>query len=170
MPIRKLLLTFTLIGLPAVVQAAPNDPCDLDRLKSSRELHEVLSDRSVEIVALAGKTDRPSKERLARLITSTAPFSLGAGDVGRPLGSGLEGASALATLMDADGYGFAGWDYMDAPTDSCGPQTVTVTFTNRAEARRSEIEFSYENGRLVAATGWERSYKSGSLGQPPGQK
>lgn len=65
--------------------------------------------------------------------------------------------------MKADEYGFTGWDTMDMPTNGCGPHAAIVTFVNKREGRRSEVKFSFDNGRLISAEGWETPYNLGRL-------
>ena len=167
---RNLGLTLVLVMAPMAACAAPGEACDLAHVKSARELQDALGERSVEIVALAAQADSPSDARIALLVKPTASFSLGSGDVGRPLGAGVAGVHALTALMNADGYAFQGWDFMDMPTDGCAPQKVVVVFTDTVAKQRSEVEFSYVRGRLVAATGWEHSYTSGPLKRPRSDK
>jgi hypothetical protein len=135
--------------------------CPLANIESQRELHGFLSMQAVKIVELAGRGDR---ERLAALVNSSASFSLGAGDVGRPLGTGVQGAKALATEMSADAYRYLGWDYMDGPAKPCSSQKVTVEFVDSRHKTVSRVEFTFEDGRLANAIGWSQSYESGTLG------
>lgn len=140
--------------------ASSTTSCPLANIESQRELHEFLSLRAVEIVKLANSTDT---ERLAGLVAPSASFSLGAGDVGRPLGTGIHGAEALADTMGADTYRYLGWDYMDAPADPCSSQKVTVEFVDSERKRLAQVEFTFVDGRLANASGWERSFESGLL-------
>lgn len=102
-------------------------------------------------------------EGLAALVSPSANFSLGAGDVGRPLGAGVDGARALASTMSADTYRFLGWNYMDLPADPCSRQKVEVEFIDSRAKRVSRVEFTFEAGRVVDAEGWERSFETGRL-------
>lgn len=163
MKIRWAFLTIALMVPVSIAHAAEVGSCDFEKVTSTRELNDLLGKRSVEIVALAGRKDQPSADRLAKLVAPHSPFSLGASDVGRPLGKGVDGARALAATMKADEYGFAGWDFMDMPTNGCGHQVAIVIFVNKREARRSEVKFSFDNGRLTSAEGWETSYNLGRL-------
>jgi hypothetical protein len=40
---------------------------------------------------------------------------------------------------------------------------VSPKFTDK---RTSQVEFTFANGRVVAAKGWERTYATGSLRSP----
>src|SRR5690606_36668736 len=102
-------------------------------------------------------------DKLAALVTPSASFSLGAGDVGRPLGTGADGARELARMINADTYRFLGWDYMDMPANACSNQEVEVEFIDSQGKHVSRIKFTFESGRVVSAAGWERSYASGRL-------
>ena len=138
---------------------AAKSGCGIPEITSSRELHQFLSLRAVEAVRLASN----HKEGLAKLITPSATLTLGAGDVGRPLGTGTKGARELARTMNADTYRFLGWDYMDMPADACSKRKVEVEFTDSHGKNVSRVEFTFEAGRVVSAIGWERSYETGRL-------
>jgi hypothetical protein len=137
--------------------------CDLHEFTSSRELHQYLSLRAVEVVKRAANPDGG----VAALVAPTATFNLGAGDVGRPLGAGIDGARELARTMKADTYRFLGWDYMDMPTNACSkPEVeVEVDFIDSQGKHVSRVKFTFETGRvrLVSAVGWERSFETGRL-------
>jgi hypothetical protein len=137
--------------------------CDLANITSSRELNRTLSLRAVELVSRAGNAD----DSLTALVHPSASFSLGAGDVGRPLETGAAGARQLAQLMNADTYRFLGWDHMDGPADGCSKQKVEVEFIDSEDATMSRVEFDFEEGRVVNASGWERSFETGQLGDAP---
>ena len=136
------------------------DSCPLANIESQRELHEFLSLRAADIVNLAMSGDR---ERLAEWVIPSAPFNLGAGDVGRPLGIGTHGAEALAATMNADTYRYLGWDYIEGPATPCASQMVTVEFVDSQRFRLSQVKFTFVGGRLADATGWKRSFAEGSL-------
>lgn len=123
------------------------------------ELDHFLELRAVEVVERAADQDAG----LATLVAPSASFSLGAGDVGRPLGTGVDGARALTRTMNADSYRFLGWDYMDTPADPCAKLQVTVEFIDSRGKNVSHVEFTFEAGRVVAAAGWQRSFETGPL-------
>lgn len=137
--------------------------CDLAGMHSAREVHAVLHRRTVDIVAKAASDDWENDHDLARLISPSASFSLGAGDVGRPLPSGLEGARALAVMVDAARYRFFRWGYMNMPADACAVQRVSVEFISDDNQTSSTIEFTFDQGRVTAASGWQRGFESGPL-------
>ena len=151
-----------LVCVGLVLAAGPSfaEPsgCGLPEITSSRELHQFLSLRAVEVVRRANRDGE-----LATLIAPSASFSLGAGDVGRPLGTGVDGARELARTMNADTYRFLGWDYMDMPANACASQEVEVEFIDSQGKNVSRVKFTFESGRVVSAAGWERSYESGRL-------
>jgi len=152
---------FVCIGLVLVTGPSFAEPfgCGLPEITSSRELHQFLSLRAVEVVKRAANRD----SELAELIAPSASFSLGAGDIGRPLGTGVDGARELARTMNADTYRYLGWDYMDMPVDACSSQKVEVEFIDSQSKNVSRVEFVFESGRVVSAAGWERSYEAGRL-------
>jgi len=151
------------LGFIAGPAVAGNARCGLPEGIGMRELHRILSLRAVELVSRAAT----SVDTLMPLIDPSATFSLGAGDVGRPLGEGVSGARKLAEVMHADTYRFLGWDYMDSPTDACAPQKVEVEFIDSDARSVSSVEFSFEAGRVVDAAGWKRSFEVGPLAKVP---
>lgn len=138
--------------------AAPSG-CGLPDISGSNELNRFLSLRAVDVIKRAAGSD----EGLAALVAPSASFNLGAGDVGRPLGAGINGARSLAQTMKADTYRFLGWDYMDMPADPCSKQKVEVDFIDSQGKRMSRVEFTFESGRVVSADGWQRSFEAGRL-------
>jgi hypothetical protein len=145
---------------------APKPGCDLANINSARDLHETLGRRAAMIVAAASVSGPKADATLGRLLDPTATFDLGAGDVGRPLGKGLPGVRSLAITMNADQFRFLGWDYMDREVDACSKQSVKVDFVSSTDRQVSQLEFTFEQGRLVTAIGWQRSFESGSLPTP----
>lgn len=162
MKTHRLMLCVCLI-LAAGPAFAGASRCGLHEFTSARELHRYLSLRAVEIVRRAGNPD----EELAALVVPTATFDLGAGDVGRPLGTGIDGARQLARTMKADTYRFLGWDYMDMPPNACSNPDVAVEveFIDSQGKQVSRVKFTFEVNRvrLTSASGWERSFETGRL-------
>lgn len=122
-------------------------------------LEHFLTLRAVEVVKRTAGPDAA----LAALVAPDANFSLGGGDVGRPLGTGLNGARALARVMRADAYRFFGWNYMDMPADPCSRQKVEIEFIDNQGKHVSRVEFTFEAGRVIGAKGWQRSFETGRL-------
>lgn len=126
-------------------------------------MHQYLSLRAVEAIKRAANPDGG----LATLVAPTATFGLGAGDVGRPLGTGIDGARELARTMKADTYRFLGWDYMDMPPNACSKREleVEVELIDSQSKSLSRVRFTFETGRVrvVSARGWERSFETGQL-------
>lgn len=151
------------LALSAGTAFAAPAQCDLSAITGSRELHQALGLRTVELVRRAAGTHGD----LASLVDPSANFSLGAGDVGRPLGTGAAGARQLAELMNADTYRFLGWDYMDLPVNACSRQKIEVEFIDSQAKALSRVEFDFEEGRVVGAAGWQRSFESGRIGDAP---
>lgn len=138
--------------------AGPSE-CGLPEMTGVRDLQRFLSNRAVEVVRRAASADGD----LTGLVASSANFSLGGGDVRRALGMGAEGARELARTMKADSYRFLGWDYMDMPADACGKYKIKVEFTDSKRKNVSQVEFTFEAGRVTGADGWERSFETGRL-------
>jgi hypothetical protein len=137
--------------------------CDLTEAKSIREVSDILSRRAVEAVERASRSGYRSDNRLSQLIEPSALFDLGSGDVGGPLGSGVEGARSLATTMHANTYRFLDWNYIPYRTDGCGTQKTSVEFIDSSKKELSTVEFTFREGRIVSGKGWARSYQSGLL-------
>lgn len=154
-------------GAILLASAAAATSCDLRAATTASAVHEALGRRAIEIVRLASATDPAADHQLATYVDQAASFDLGAGDVGRPVGSGLAGARALAATMKADQFRFLGWDYMDSPSDACGKQSVSVDFIDTAGGEISQVEFTFNLGKLVSAKGWQRSFEIGSLAARP---
>jgi len=133
--------------------------CGMPDISRASALGHFLILRAVDVVKRAGGPD----EGLAALVAPDANFSLGGGDVGRPLGTGLNGARALARAMRADAYRFFGWNYMDMPADPCSRQKVEIEFIDNQGKHVSRVEFTFEAGRVVGAEGWQRSFETGRL-------
>lgn len=140
--------------------------CDLANVGMARATYEALARRAVEVVAATSSDSVASDARLNALVDQSASFDLGGGDVGRPLGEGALGARALAAMMMADQYRFLGLDYMDGPANACVKQTVKVDFISATENSISQVEFTFDRGRVVGAHGWQRSFTSGALPRP----
>lgn len=132
---------------------APISGCDLADIKTARSLHEALGRRAAKIIAAASAAGPNADALLDGLIDQSASFALGAGDVGRPLGTGVAGARSLAETMNADQFRFLGWDYMHSPADACGKQSIKVDFISSTDRRISQVEFTFQQARLIAAKG-----------------
>jgi hypothetical protein len=147
------------LALTGGATRAASPPCALPKVVGSTEMTRLLSLRAVEVVKRAANP----KDGLAALVHPQASFSLGAGDVGRPLGVGASGAQQLARAMNADAYQFLGWDYMDTKASACSRQKVEVNFLDNRGKFLSRVEFTFEAGRVIAATGWQRSFETGRI-------
>jgi hypothetical protein len=137
--------------------------CPLTNIKSARVLHDLLSIRAVEVVQLASESGTGANVRLNEMVAPSAPFSLGSGDAIVRLGTGTEGARALAGQMSADRYRYLGYDYMDMPVDACSSQTISVEFVDTGGNSTSNVKFTFEGGKIVKAEGWRDSFESGLL-------
>ena len=144
----------------------PGAACGLASFTTIGALQGELARRAVEAVSLAGRGGALTNPQLKALVTADAMVDLGAGDVGRPLGSGAEGLRALAAEMNADAYRFQRWTYIPTPVrDACGQQDMTVEFSANKGAVVYPVKFSFLGGRIVAAGGWTEAFQAGSM--PP---
>ena len=153
-----------LLGAPAAIARPPADSCAFKAARTIAELRSALSLRAVEIVnrAAAAKSDTDPRRR--QMLTPSATFALGAGDVGQPLGTGIPGARALARLMKADRFRFLGWDYIPTPIeDACAREKVDIEFIDTRDNRVYPVAFTFEGGRLISAEGWSRTFATGPI-------
>jgi hypothetical protein len=152
------------LGSSSAIAAPAADSCDLPQVKYMGDLQSVLSRRAVEVVNRAARLRGGSDARLQQLVTPSADFSLGAGDVGRPLGKGVSGARALALEMKADTFRYLGWNYIPTPVESpCASQKVDVEFTDTRGKNVYPVTFTFRAGRVVAAEGWSRTFEAGPV-------
>lgn len=163
MSLRSLSLVLALMAAPVMAHAADQPSCDLDHLKGAEEIYDALVHRSVEIVVRAGAPAWKNDARLARLVAPEAPFSVGAGDVGRPFGRGVEGAHAMAATIKADRYGFQTPWFETTDGYGCIDRKVALEFINTPGGSRSKVEFFYQFGKLIEAKGWEDRYTEDHL-------
>jgi hypothetical protein len=164
MKVRHSILTLGALALAFPSAAAAQEAACIQSAKTNaRDVQRHWSREAVEIVKRASSSTWRTDPRLSRLVRDSAPFTLGSGDVGRELGSGVRGAHALAKLLNADTYRFLGWDYMLIPADICSSVEVEVEFVNSRDSQLARVKFTFERGQLVKATGWERSFESGRL-------
>lgn len=118
----------------------------------------------MDIVNLAARSRNSVPETLKDMVDPAAEISLGAGDVGRPLGTGTTGLRALALEMNADSFRFLGWDYIPMPIDTpCGKHKAEVEFTDSRRKNVFPVTFEFEAGRMVGAKGWTRSFEAGEV-------
>ncbi|WP_380783518.1 hypothetical protein [Sphingomonas sp. R86520] len=145
-----------------LLASAPVSGCDLAHINGARAVHEALGQRAVKIMAAAAATSPKADALLSDLVDESASFNLIIGDVGSP-NAGIAGARSIAQTIKADEFRYLGWDYMDLPADGCGKQLITVDFINNHDQRISQMEFTFQQARLIAAKGWQHSFESGPL-------
>ena len=108
-----------LAGAASLAHAAP--ACDVAGLTSGAQLSDLLSKRAIEVIEQAAKPGAKADAELAKRVEPDATFMLGAGDLGRELGAGPDGARELAKAMTANLFMRDGWDYMEVPVDNPAP-------------------------------------------------
>ncbi|MBR0553882.1 hypothetical protein [Stakelama marina] len=155
-------LSLLSVSLPPAQTSQPKSGCEEADITTIGQLNTALSEKAVEIMKLASK---PGNEpRLRQVVDANATFSLGAGDVGRPMGKSLAGARAMASDMQADSYRFQLWSSIPTPIDNpCGRHEVTVEFIDKKNAFSYPIKFTFLGGRLIDASGWLTRFQSGSM-------
>jgi hypothetical protein len=107
--------------------------CDLASISSTGSANEALSRRAIAIVREAARNGWRGNAQLEASLTTNATFSLGAGDVLRPLGTGVAGAHAFALAVNATRYRFYGYDYMDIPGRG-GAQTSRFRLSSQTKS------------------------------------
>ena len=147
------------LAAPAPVPAS----CSVASIKSDSELHYVLARRAVDLVQRAGRAGWSKDDALNQQIAPAAESGLGAGDVGRPLGKGAAGLHALAVEMNADRFQYPGWNYMSGPVDVCKEQAVDIQFIDTSNRQSSSVRFTFIDGRITRAAGWQGPFESGSM-------
>ncbi|QDK31773.1 hypothetical protein DM450_03005 [Sphingomonas sp. IC081] len=154
-----------MVSVPSFAAAAARPVCDLPSITYIGDLWQVLGQRAVEAMNLAGgRQSAATNARLQRLLGEQAAFSLGGGDVRVPLGEGVPAIRRMALEMRADTFRFLNWDYIPTPVQNpCARQELTVEFFDSRQAHVFPVKFTFENGRIVAGDGWRRSLTSGSI-------
>ena len=151
-------------SVPASNASPPSISCDEAKLGTIGELNAALSVKAVEIIRLSASGD--GEPRLTRLVDPTATFSVGAGDVGRPLGTYLTGARAMARDMNADTYRFRVWSSIPTPVeDACGTHSVEVEFIDTPHSYSYPVKFTFSRGILFDADGWRTLFATGPAGR-----
>ena len=110
--------------------------------------------RSLEILRLAAAG---ADQELSELVAPDAEFSLGSGDVGRPLGRGLTGATAMLADLQGTVPGYFATTELHPSTDPCADHNSTIEYVTPEGTRSAMITFHYSRGKLQSAAGWWRS-------------
>ena len=153
-----------LLALPSgPAYASPIANCTMPADRGIGAVYGELSRRAVEIVTRAAANGWKNDRELLAVVAPEAKFGLGAGDVGRPLGTGLTGARALANEMKADSYRYFTWSSIPSQIDPCGEWSVKIEFIDSRSKNLADMEFTFSNGTLKSAMGWVRWYASGQL-------
>ena len=156
-------------AFPSVATGAPAPlPCAIAATQSIGDLQHLLSGRAVEIVQRASAPGWKKDAHLQALLAPNAEFGLGSGDVGRPMGSGVTGAHALASDMRADSFRYLAWSSIPMQVDACGEHKVTVDFVRTRASEFDSVEFTFRAGLLVSAKGWTHWFVSGPLDRAKG--
>lgn len=156
-----------LAGSPVMETTSGKAVCEVADARTIADLRQMLGRRAIEALTLAA-TQQADESSLTNLIAPTATFSLGIGDVGRSLGTGPDGARAMAREMNPDTFRFFGWDYIPTPVaDPCSTHQVDVEFVDSRRQNLYPITFTFYAGQIVAAEGWSRSYQTGPIPRSP---
>ncbi|THD36660.1 MAG: hypothetical protein E7773_06545 [Sphingomonas sp.] len=138
--------------------------CDLPATASMTDVIDVLSHRAIDAVDRARSRGWKDDFTLASVVAPSADFSLGGGDVGRPLGTGVQGLRAMALNLRADSFRFSTWSGTPPPpANACSEWKMDVEFIDSKSSVTSTIKFSFRDGRIVSASGWKGFFAAGPL-------
>lgn len=140
--------------------------CAMPATRNIGTVYDTLSRRAVEIVERSSLPGWEKDAELGTLVAPDAEFSLGSGDVGRPLGQGVAGAHALAQAVKADSFRYLAWSAIPMEVDPCGEWSVKVEFIDSRTSALAAMEFKFSGGVLRSALGWSQWYVAGPL-EPP---
>lgn len=138
--------------------------CDLPAAANMAEIYTMLSGRAVDAVDRVRRRGWERDPKLAAMVATTADFSLGASDVGRPFGKGIQALRAMALMLRADRFRYSGWSGTPPPTTSpCGEWQMDVEFIDGKTNTTSTIKFSFRDGLIMSASGWEGVFADGPV-------
>lgn len=157
----SLAISALLSVLPPVQAQA--QACTMPAARGIGAVYGELSRRAVEIVERGKANGWQHDVRLRALVAPDATFSLGSGDVGRPLGTGPAAAHALTADMKADSFRYLAWSAIPMEIDPCGEWSVKVEFIDSRNSALADMEFKFCGGALVSAEGWSQWYVAGQL-------
>ncbi len=152
--------------LGGVVAYPPDDAvkCDLPATANMAEIYTMLSRRAVEAIDRVRQGGWESDSRLAAIVVPSADFSLGVSDVGRPFGNGVTGLRAMALVLRADRFRYSGWTGAPPPlAKPCDEWKTDVEFIDDKTGTTSTIKFSFRDGRMISAAGWEGRFIDGPI-------
>lgn len=149
---------------PLAASAASPGGCGLDKVETIGELQAILSKRAVDAVRWAATTSAKADPRLAELVSPLATFFSGGSDVGRLMGSGVDGLRALTKDMNPASYRYYGWDGLPTPIqNACAVHKVEVEFIDATASVAFPVTFTFQAGQIMAAAGWRRSLSIGRI-------
>lgn len=154
-----------LIAMPLQQPPAANaaGACDVATANDIGAVVNILSMRLVDIVRRSRADGWEQDDKLKALIAPSAEFDLGAGDVGRPMGTGIAGARKMVAAMPASSFRYTSWASIPMPADGCAEHQVTVEFFDASTGDVARIEGRFRAGTLISAKGWMQGEVSGKL-------
>lgn len=153
------------LGAPPAASAATPEGCGLGKVQTIGELQAILTERAVNAVRWAASHSATADQRLAQLVSSSATFSSGGGDVGLPMGTGVGGLRALIIDMKPASFRYYRWGGIPTPIqDACAVQKIDVEFIDATGLTAFPVTFTFEAGQIVAAAGWRRALVVGRIG------
>jgi hypothetical protein len=143
--------------------SAPEDQCGYPADIYMEQLEVDMARHAADAIDRAGQGSWRSDKVLARLISPSAEVAFGAGDVGMPMEKGISGLRELALALNADQFRYRRSPYIPTPTDPCGEHKVIVEFVSSKSHGSSDITFTFRDGRIVGAAGWNGVFIDGPL-------
>lgn len=126
-------------------------------------LNDVLSMRLIEIFRRAQAEAWKTDGTLKRLVDPSAEFDLGAGDVGRAMGTGIEAARKMVLEMPVASFRYSRWTSIPYPVDGCDKHSVKVSFFNPILGDVVPVEATFRAGVLISAKGWWNAETTGKF-------
>lgn len=157
-----LVFSFT-AGQGKAPATAPASPCVDAAITNVGVLNDVLSMRLVDIFRRARAETWKTDATLKGLVDPSAEFDLSRGDVGRPMGKGIEAARKMVLEMPVSSFRYTQWSGIPTPVDGCDKHIVKVSFFNAALGDVVPIEATFRAGVLISAHGWWNAEATGKF-------
>ena len=148
------------VGTPASAQ----QPIDCGRMASVEQVDLALTKRAVDIVRIAQAGDAT---KLSDLVAPRAEFVLIDHDVILPSTDGPAGAVKFAQTLQPRSFDFAIAGSGPSLAQMCGKHIETVRFTTQSGTAYA-VEFSFDRGLLIRATGRLATVFTGGMGASGG--
>lgn len=143
--------------------STPENKCGYPADIYIEQLEVDMARRAADAIDRAGQDSWQSDKVLSALISPSANVRFGAGDVGMPMKNGVSGVRELSRALNADQFRYRRSPYIPTPTDPCGEHKVIVEFVSTKSLGSSDVTFTFRDGRIVDAAGWNGVFIDGPL-------